>query len=151
MDGRRCGPLLRNSSIGPVCLKAVTIGGAASRGYNRGRMCDLYVAALGDRGDIYPEHWATGRVHDGMAYAGPYQSQLDCAATFARKYPWSLLGNLHIHYWSERFGYAWTPYGQFLLLGSIGSDMVYAVVYVYVQRIEKQLESLVNTKAQKAR
>jgi hypothetical protein len=29
--------------------------------------------------------------------------------------------------------------------------MVYAVVYVYVQRIEKQLDSLVNTKAQKAR
>lgn len=94
MDGCRCGPLLRSSSIGPVCLEAVTIGGAASRGYNRGRMCDLYVAALGDRGDIYPEHWATGRVHDGMAYAGPYQSQLDCAATLARKYPWSLLGNL---------------------------------------------------------
>lgn len=56
-----------------------------------------------------------------------------------------------IHYWSERFGYAWTPYGQFLLLGSIGSDMVYAVVYVYVQRIEKKLESLVNAKAEKAR
>jgi hypothetical protein len=33
--------------------------------------------------------------------------------------------------WPERFGYAWTPYGQFLLLGSIGSDMVYAVVYIY--------------------
>ena len=33
----------------------------------------------------------------------------------------------------------------------IGSDMVYAEVYVYVQRIKKQLDSLVNTKAQKVR
>lgn len=56
-----------------------------------------------------------------------------------------------IYYWPERFGYAWSAYGQFLLLGSIGSDMVYAVVYIYVQKLEKQLDSLVNTKAKKAR
>lgn len=54
-----------------------------------------------------------------------------------------------ITYWPERFGYAWTPYGQFLLLGSIASDMVYAMVYIYVQRVEKRGDTLIATKTKK--
>ncbi|KAL4967237.1 terpene cyclase spyD [Aspergillus stella-maris] len=51
-----------------------------------------------------------------------------------------------VHYWPERFGYAWTPYGRFLLLGSIAFDLLYAVVYVFVQGQEGRLDSPVNDK-----
>lgn len=62
-----------------------------------------------------------------------------------------------ILYWPERFGYAWTPYGAFLLVGSHIFDLIYPFVFVYVRRYEKtamsQLEGpksggLVNAKKQ---
>lgn len=56
-----------------------------------------------------------------------------------------------VYYWPERFGYAWTPYGQFLLLGSIGSDVVYAVVYIYVHRFANPLDTRVKIEAKKSR
>ncbi|KAJ5186089.1 hypothetical protein N7491_006040 [Penicillium cf. griseofulvum] len=55
-----------------------------------------------------------------------------------------------VYYWPERFGYAWSPYGHFLLLGSVGSDIVYAIVYIYVQSLEKQLDSLVSVDGKKS-
>ena len=33
-----------------------------------------------------------------------------------------------ILYWSERSGYAWTPYGAFLLIGSHLFDLLYPFV-----------------------
>ena len=42
-----------------------------------------------------------------------------------------------IFYWPERFGYAWTPYGAFLLLGSHFFDLLYPFVFMYVQRCER--------------
>lgn len=42
-----------------------------------------------------------------------------------------------IYYWPERFGYAWTPYGAFLLLGSHFFDFLYPFVFVYVERHAK--------------
>ena len=43
-----------------------------------------------------------------------------------------------IFYWPERFGYAWSPYGAFLLLGSHFFDLLYPFVFVYVRRHENE-------------
>lgn len=94
MDDFRRRSLLRNSSIGPVRLEAVTAGGTTSRGYNRSWVRGLSVATPSDRSHVYPENWSEGRVYDRMAHAGPYQSKLDSTATVAWKHPRSLLGDL---------------------------------------------------------
>jgi paspaline synthase len=39
-----------------------------------------------------------------------------------------------IYFWPERFGYAWTPYGAFLLLASHFFDLLYPFAYIYVQK-----------------
>ena len=41
-------------------------------------------------------------------------------------------------YWPERFGYAWSPYGAFLLIGSHLFDILYPFVFIYVQRYENE-------------
>lgn len=94
MDDFRRRSLLRNSSIGPVRLEAVTAGGTTSRGYNRSWVRGLSVATPSDRSHVYPENWSEGHVYDRMAHAGPYQSKLDSTATVAWKHPRSLLGDL---------------------------------------------------------
>lgn len=44
-----------------------------------------------------------------------------------------------IHYWPERFSYAWTPYDAFLLLASQFVDLLYPFAFIYVQKHEKAL------------
>lgn len=46
-----------------------------------------------------------------------------------------------IYYWPERFGYAWSPYGAFLLLTSLFIDLLYPFVFMYVAKHEKALDS----------
>lgn len=40
------------------------------------------------------------------------------------------------YYWPQRFGYAWTPYGVFLLGASHILDFIYPFVFAYVKRHE---------------
>ncbi|KAJ5490656.1 hypothetical protein N7453_011481 [Penicillium expansum] len=85
-------------------------------------------------GHIYPENWSEGRVYDRMAHAGPYQSKLDSTATVAWKNPRSLLGDLvdqNVRHYR--------------------SCMVYAVVYIHIQRLEKQRDTPVNIRAKRSR
>lgn len=46
-----------------------------------------------------------------------------------------------IYYWPDRFSYAWTPYGAFLLLTSLFIDLLYPFAFKYVQKHEKALGS----------
>ncbi|TAQ84219.1 hypothetical protein B7494_g7456 [Chlorociboria aeruginascens] len=41
-----------------------------------------------------------------------------------------------IYYWPERYGYAWTPYGAFLMLASHLFDFIYPFTYAYVKNYE---------------
>ena len=42
-----------------------------------------------------------------------------------------------IWYWPERFDYAWSPYGAFLLVGSHLFDFLYPFAFIYVRNWEK--------------
>lgn len=42
-----------------------------------------------------------------------------------------------IYYWPERFDYAWTPYGAFLLLTSLFTDLLYPFAFMYVRSHEQ--------------
>lgn len=49
------------------------------------------------------------------------------------------------YYWPERFSYAWTPYGTFLIVGSWFTDFViYPVVFAYVKDQEVKGQPLEN-------
>ncbi|RMZ77840.1 hypothetical protein DV737_g4179, partial [Chaetothyriales sp. CBS 132003] len=43
-----------------------------------------------------------------------------------------------IYFWPKRFGYAWTPYGAFLLITCHCVDLVYPVAFMYIRAYEKR-------------
>ncbi|KAK7180692.1 hypothetical protein DPSP01_012998 [Paraphaeosphaeria sporulosa] len=52
-----------------------------------------------------------------------------------------------IYFWPERFGYAWTPYGALLLVGSHVLDLAFPFALAYVRKHGEGRQEKVNGKA----